>query len=153
MEEFDPTTGEPIGGFPTAGRPFGLAVSSSDDIYASDLSGIVFRQTTTGSVETFIPSSSELNAGTRDLTFGVNGNLLVVDSATNSIKEFDSKTGDFLGDFVASGSGGLSSPSYITTANVPVPEPSSVLGVVALGGLFVGGALQRKVKSFKKLSA
>ena len=152
VEEFDPTTGEPIGGFSTAGRPFGLAISSSGDIYASDLNGTVFRQTTTGFAETFIPSSSELNTGTRDLTFGVNGNLLVVDSATDSVKEFDSKTGDFLGDFVASGSGGLSSPSYITTANIPVPEPSSVLGVVALGGLFVGGALQRKAKSPKKLS-
>lgn len=152
VEKYNATTGEPIGGFSAGPRPFGLAISSNGDIYASELSGAVFRQTTTGLVQAFIPNGSELNFGTRDLTFGTNGNLLVVDSFTNSVKEFDDETGDFLGNFVASDSGGLSSSSYLTTANVPVPEPSSVVGVVALGGLFVGGALHRRTNSRKKLS-
>lgn len=77
--------------------------------------------------------------------------LLVSSSNDNSIKQYDETIGAYIQDFVTSGSGGLLSPSYITTANVPVPEPSSVLGVVALGSLFVGGALQRKA-SHKKLS-
>lgn len=152
VQKYNPTTGEPIGGFSASPRPFGLAISSNGDVYASELSGAVFRQTTTGLVQEFVPYSSALNFGTRDLTFGADGNLLVVDSSTNSVKEFDGETGDFLGNFVTPGSGGLSSPSYLTTANVPVPEPSSVLGVVALGGLFVGGALQRRANSRKKLS-
>ncbi len=152
VNKYNATTGEAIGGFSASPRPFGLAISSNGDIYASELSGAVFRQTTTGLVQEFVPYSSELNFGTRDLTFGADGNLLVVDSITNSIKEFEDETGDFLGNFIASGSGGLSDPSYLTTANVPVPEPSSVIGVVALGGLFVGGALQRRVTSCKKQS-
>ncbi len=150
VEKYNPTTGEAIGGFSANARPFGLAISPNDDIYASDLSGAVFRQTTTGLVEAFIPNESELSFGTRDLAFGTNGNLLVVDSSTNSIKEFDDETGDFLGNFIASNSGGLSSPSYLTTANVPVPEPSSVLGIVATGGLFVGSALQRQRNNRKQ---
>ncbi len=152
VDKYNPTTGEPIGGFSASPRPFGLAISSNGDVYASELSGAVFRQTTTGLVQEFVPYSSALSFGTRDLTFGADGNLLVVDSSTNSVKEFDGETGNFLGNFVAPGSDGLSNPSYLTTANVPVPEPSSVLGVVALGGLFIGGALQRRANSRKKLS-
>lgn len=79
-----------------------------------------------------------------DVSIGENGNLFVSDSTSNSIKQYDSETGDFLGDFISAGSGGLSSPRYVTSANVPVPEPSSVLGILALGGLFAGGALRRK---------
>ncbi len=150
VEKYDPTTGETIGGFSASPRPFGLVISSNGDIYASEFNGAVFRQTTTGLVQEFVPYSSELSFGTRDLTFGTNGNLLVVDSSTNSIKEFDDETGDFLGNFIASNSGGLSSPSYLTTANVPVPEPSSVLGIVATGGLFVGSALQRQRNNRKQ---
>jgi nickel transport protein len=41
--------------------------------------------------------------------------------------------------------------SYSTSLGVqPVPEPSSVLGVLALGGLFAGGALQRQKNNRKK---
>jgi len=79
-----------------------------------------------------------------DVALGGNGNLFVSSSGTDSIKQYDGQTGNFLGDFVSSGSGGLSNPTFVTTANVPVPEPSSVLGVLAFGGLFAGGALRRK---------
>lgn len=78
------------------------------------------------------------------ITIGENDNLFVVSSASNSVKQYDRQTGDFLGDFIVSGSGGLSNATYITSANVPVPEPSSVIGVVGLGSLFVGGAWQRR---------
>ncbi len=41
--------------------------------------------------------------------------------------------------------------SYSTSLGVqPVPEPSSVLGILALGGLFAGSALQRQRKNRKK---
>ena len=85
-----------------------------------------------------------------DVAIGANGNLFVSSSGNNSVKQYDGQTGDFLGDFIVSGSGGLSSPTYLITANVPVPEPSSVLGIVAMGGLFVGSALQRQRNNRKK---
>lgn len=41
--------------------------------------------------------------------------------------------------------------SYSTSLGVqPVPEPSSVLGIVALGGIFAGSALQRRRNKRKK---
>ena len=41
--------------------------------------------------------------------------------------------------------------SYYTSLGVqPIPEPSSVLGVLAFGGLFVRSALQRQKNDRKK---
>jgi DNA-binding beta-propeller fold protein YncE len=47
---------------------------------------------------------------TPDLTFDPDGNLLVTDYFGNSVLKFDGNTGTSLGNFVTSGSGGLSSP-------------------------------------------
>lgn len=145
--KYDPTTGEELSSF-QVGSPIGLAISSNDDIYVSDLGGFVYKQSATGSRTAF--GSDELNPGTTGLTLGVDGSLFVAETSSNSVKKFDSDTGEYLGDFINSGSGGLSSPSYLTTANVPVPEPSSVLGIVATGGLFVGSTLQRQRNNRKK---
>lgn len=144
VDSYDPTTGEPVpGGFQAGPRPFGLAVGPDGDVYASDLNGAVFKAPTDGSTGEFIPYGSGLDFGTKGLTFGPDKNLYVSNSETNSIRKFDGRTGNFLGDFVPSGSGGLSDPTFITFAD-PVPEPSSVLGILAFAGLFAGGALRRK---------
>lgn len=94
---------------------------------------------------------SNISGDSFGLTFAEDGNLLVSSSLDKSMKKYNNKTGDFLGELVTSGSGGLSSPTYITSTNVPVPEPSSMLGIVALGGLFLGNALQRQsIRSNRK---
>ena len=54
-------------------------------------------------------------------TLPVQAALLVSSSNDNSIKQYDETTGAYIQDFVASGSGGLLNPLYVTTTNVPVP--------------------------------
>lgn len=157
IREYDPTTnnfnasvfgGDPLGSTPFS--PQGLALEGSKLFYTNrrevgliDLAGNtddgLFVEVSSGGLDSAI-----------GLTVGEDGNLYVSNSNTNSIKKYDGATGDFLGDFVTSSSGGLSRPTYLTSANVPVPEPSSVLGIVALGGLFVGSTLQRRMYNRKK---
>ncbi len=148
---YDPSTRESIGGLPiqdTFISPGGLAVTDSEifsTVFGSDVARF---ELATGTGGAFVSGGGLTRA--EDVTIGTNGNLFVSDSGSDSIKQYDRQTGNFLGDFVASGSGGLSNPTYVTTANVPVPEPSSVLGIVATGGLFVGSALQRQRNNRKK---
>lgn len=152
--EYDPNTGEAIRGLPNAVsflNPQAIAVGDTALFYTDYTFGdsIINRvDLATGNGNASFPSSTFINGsdltGSLSLAVGSDDELLVGVPGSNSVKQYDSETGDFLGDLVSSGSGGLSNPTYITTANVPVPEPSSVLGVLALGGLFAGGALRRK---------
>lgn len=157
IREYDPTTnnftGLAVGPAGLSSLPFepqGLALDGSNLFFtnrrevglidlANDTINFFFVEVSSGGLDSAI-----------GLTVGKDGNLYVSNSNTNSIKRYDGATGDFLGDFVTSSSGGLSRPTYLTSANVPVPEPSSVLGVVALGGLFIGGTLQRRIYNRKK---
>ncbi|KJH69441.1 Vgb family protein [Aliterella atlantica] len=140
-------TGLQVGPAPLSTLPFspqGLALEDNNLFFSNsqEVGLINLADNTVDSL--FIDKGS---GGLREavgITIDKNDNLFVVSSATNNIKQYDGQTGDFLGDFIASGSGGLSRPTYITSANVPVPEPSSVLGAIALGGLFVGTAWQRR---------
>lgn len=149
ISEHDPTTGNVVGGYgssdPGGGfDPNGLAISDNFLFFtnASEVGRVDL--TTETSDDFFVDRGSGGLSEALDVTIGGNGNLFVSSSGTDSIKQYDGQTGNFLGDFVSSGSGGLSNPTFVTTANVPVPEPSSVLGVLAFGGLFAGGALRRK---------
>lgn len=140
---YDLSTREKVGSLPIVDRftrPGGLAVSDSE-MFSAFREVITRYQLATGGGN---PVIGEGLANFEDVTIGTNGNLFVSDSASDSIEQYDSQTFESLGNFVASGSGGLSNPTYVTTANVPVPEPSSVLGVLAFGGLFAGSALRRK---------
>lgn len=145
INEYDPDTGNLLRGLPlreTFLSPGNIAVGDRDLFY-TEFATIGRIDLATGLADRDFISDNELNGAT-GITIGANGNLFVSDSTNNSVKQYDGETGNFLGDFISSGSGGLSSPTYLTTANVPVPEPSSVLGVLALGGLFAGGAVRRK---------
>lgn len=158
IREYDPTTGAPIRGIPIQVQflsPRNLAVNDRNLFYTDSITARIGRiDLATGTADTsFIASDSGGLRGPSGIAIGENGNLFVSSSGTNSIKQYDSATGDFLGDFVASSSGGLSRPTYLTTANVPVPEPSSVLGLMAFGGLFAGSVLRRKISDRHKLAA
>ncbi len=43
----------------------------------------------------------------------------------------------------------LGGPDNTTTANIPVPEPSSVLGIMGFSGLFAGSVLRRRINNRK----
>ncbi|QYK53295.1 MAG: PEP-CTERM sorting domain-containing protein [Fimbriimonadaceae bacterium] len=74
-----------------------------------------------------------------NLAFSASRDLYVSSSGTNSVKRFDGVTGAYLGDFVASGSGGLVDPQGIAFG----PD----------GNLYVASvAVQGSVSSIKKYS-
>ncbi|MBA2748247.1 MAG: PEP-CTERM sorting domain-containing protein [Tatlockia sp.] len=159
VDEFNPITGVPIfrdyiNSDPSVTNidPRGLAITDNFLYYTDNASIGRFDLINNVIDPRFVDVSSGGLTRALDVAIGANGNLFVSDSASDSVKQYDGATGNFLGDFVTSSSGGLSSPTYLTTANVPVPEPSSVLGIAALGGLFVGGAWQRKANRRKQLN-
>lgn len=159
--DYDPVTGEPLATDYTVSDPSvvtidprGMAITD-DYLYYTDFGVAIGRFDLVNNVidPRFIEVSSNELSSAVDITIGANGNLFISDSSTNSVKQYDDETGAFLGEFISAGSGGLDRPSYLTTANVPVPEPTSILGVAALGGLFVGGALRRKANRRKQINS
>jgi hypothetical protein len=113
---YDLSTREKVGSLPTVDRftrPGGLAVSDSE--LFSVFGRVISRyQLVTGGGNPVVGSAS---ANFQDVTFGPNGNLFVSDSASDSIRQFDSQTFSSFGNFVASGSGGLSNPRLFSTTN------------------------------------
>jgi DNA-binding beta-propeller fold protein YncE len=109
---------------------------------------------TTGAAASFIPfgpygGTTPFNGKVFSpvgLVFDSDGNLLLSSSNTNSVEKFNGNTGDFIGDFIPSGSGGLSNPQYLTFSPhaVPEPVPQSSLGFLAFGALLSRLALKRK---------
>lgn len=159
IREYDPTinnfTALEVVPAPLSTLPFepqGLALEDNN-LFFTNSREVGLIDLTTNTLDYFFvdQGSGGLNSAI-GLTIGEDGNLYVSNSLTNSIKKYDGNTGDFLGDFVSLSSGGLSSPTYITSANVPVPEPSSVLGVMAFSGLFAGSVLRRRINGRKRLT-
>jgi hypothetical protein len=67
-----------------------------------------------------------------------------VSRSTDSVIRYDGTTGDFIGAFVASGSGGLSDPHFLTFGPEPtqvVPEPASLF--LLASGLLAASARKR----------
>lgn len=157
VSEYDPTTGASIGfGVgPDFFNPGGLAIGGNFLYYTESVPNpSIGRIDLVNKIidPLFVnPNLSEFVIQFEDVAIGENGNLFVSDSISDSIKQYDGITGDFLGDFIASGSGSLDRPTYLTTANVPVPEPSSVLGIMGFSGLFAGSILRRRISNRKQL--
>lgn len=149
IQEISATTGELLQEYnPRAFfSPQGLDIGDDGKLFYTEFydSGVGVIDLVSGTTDlSFVEGGSGGLTDAFDVSIGENGNLFVSDSTSNSVKQYSGETGEFLGDFITSGSGGLSSPKYLTTANVPIPEPSSVVGVLALGSLFAGCALRRK---------
>ena len=152
IQQYDPTTNnstnldvmpKPLLRIPF--EPRGLALKGNNLFFTSGREvGLLDLTTDTLSSYFVDTDSGGLNSAV-DLTVGEDGSLYVSNASTNSIKKYNGVTGDFLGDFVTSNSGGLSGPTYLTTANVPVPEPNSVIGLLAFSGLFAGKVVRNKM--------
>lgn len=103
-------------------QPNGLAFGPHDhDLYVTSglyggpgrIRGVLRFDGTTGTyVENFAGKDELSKPGS--ILFGPDGNLYVADhvegATTNSIRRYDTATGEFLGDFVATNSGGLRNP-------------------------------------------
>lgn len=63
--------------------------------------------------------------------------LFVSSRATNHIKQYDGTTGAFLNNFITSGSGGLSNPSFLAFRPVPAPSALFTLLIGAIPGACV----------------
>jgi len=50
---------------------------------------------------------------TDSVAFGLDGNLYVVGTGNNGVLRYNGTTGAFIDNFIASGSGGLSSPQFM----------------------------------------
>lgn len=155
VAEFDPVTGVPIASDYTVSDPSvtsidprGLAITDNY-LYYVDSSSVGRFDFVNQVIDPRFVDSGELSNAV-DITIGANGNLFVSDSDTDSIKQYDDETGAFLGDFITSGGGGLDRPTYLTTANVPVPEPTSVIGLLAFSGLFAGKVVRSKMNHRKQ---
>jgi WD40 repeat protein len=61
------------------------------------------------------------------IAVGPNGNLLVAGFNSSNVVQFDGATGQSLGEFISSGSGGLNTASYMVFQPAAVPEPASLL--------------------------
>ena len=125
---FDGTNGEFLGTFADGehlGGPHAVIFGPDGHLYVADGLGsegqVVRYDGTTGAfIDEFVPPNSDGLARPFALVFGPSGrgprnlDLYVVSRLTNSVKRYDGTTGDYLGDFVASGSGGLDAPIGLT---------------------------------------
>lgn len=77
----------------------------------------------------------------RDVTFGPNGNLFVSSYGSGDVFEFNGSSGACVSDFIPSGTGGLTGPTFLLFGDLgqpnggggsAVPEPSS-LALIACG--------------------
>jgi WD40 repeat protein len=78
---------------------------------------------------TTLASSTYISAGLgglnspRDVSFGYDGNLYVVSGLNQSVKKYNGSTGAYIGDFVPSGSGGLTDPHFLVFGPTPTALP------------------------------
>lgn len=125
---YDGTTGTFIDQFANSGHitgPHAVIFGPDGNLYVGDDFGTDshvarYNGTTGAFMDDFVPPNGGGLRGPFSLVFGPSGrapgklDLYVVSRGTDSIKRYDGTTGAFLGDFVASGSGGLDAPIGLT---------------------------------------
>lgn len=90
------------------------------DGFGTESKVVRYNGTTGAFLDDFVPANSGGLTGPFSLVFGPSGrgpgklDLYVVSRRTDSVKRYDGTTGAYLGDFVASGSGGLHNPFGLT---------------------------------------
>ncbi len=138
--------------------PDGNLYASNTIVFSREIGTpvVVKVNTTTGETPTVVPYQVPLDGlnppanfllDPVGLSFAPDGNLLLSSrfyyEPSNSIKKFDVNTGAFISDFIPAGSGGLSSPQYLTQSpdlnSVAVPEPTSNLLEPLVGAVLATG--------------
>lgn len=174
--QYDPktrTVGNPIASYPSSpiADPRNLIFGPDKKLYVSNAIDLsrqlgappVFKlDPNTGVANTVVPYIVPVNGSIPPasflytqggLNFAPDGNLLLsssyYDEGAPSIKKFDVQTGAFISDFIPAGSGGLSSPQYLTFT--PVPEPATTLLEPLSCGVVLGACLvlKRQQKTHK----
>lgn len=123
--------------------PSGLLFGPNGNLFvAGRLSNAIYEYD--GGAGAFVQVFASNFAGTQPfgLTFGPNGDLFV-SCANNTVRRFDGTTGDFLGVFVTSGSGGLASPrglAFLSNGNLLVTSSTNnfVLEYDGATGAYIG---------------
>lgn len=113
---------------PGAQQPQDLAFGPNGNLFVTGgyTGGVTEFDGTTGAfVQDFVPQNGTL--GNIGMRFDNHGRLLVATSGNDphayGVVAYDADTGDFLSDFIPYGSGGLSSPIYMS---IKVPEPTTI---------------------------
>ena len=143
---FDAVTGAFLNK-PQSDNPRGLVLGADGLMYvSSSTSGVFRRDALTGaSVDQFVFPPPSL--GDNDIAFGPDGQLYA--SGGDRVRRFDAVTGAFIDDFVAAGSGGLSTGRYfLFAADAAIPEPGtwSLLGLALLALSFATTRGSRAVR-------
>lgn len=115
----DSTSGENLGPFvPGLSRGRNWLPGPDGLWYTASGPGIYrFERDTGAFVDAFIPTSRGGLGQPWDAAFAPDGNLLVLDLASESIRRFDGASGAFIDEIVPPGAGGLNRPAEITVGD------------------------------------
>lgn len=130
--------------------PGGLAFGPDDNLYIANFGANTIDRYNfgTGKLEAFIDS---VDSPVQPV-FGPDGNLYVSSNPTlkvgqpvpGKVLRFDGQTGALIDEFIPENTGGLDGAGWLAFTPETVPEPSSVLGILAFGALGAGSLLKRK---------
>jgi len=157
---YDETTGAFIDVFIPPGSgglilPDGMIFGPDNNllIASREYDGVLRYNGTTGAfIDAFVPSGSGGLSIPIGLQFRPDNNLYVTSFGSNSVLRYNGMTGDFIDALVPPGSGGLNQPAGLVFTPTPVFEPSSGLGILALGAWGAVSLRKNKLKNQKLAS-